>query len=236
MKVAIVEDEKAHQDYIVSLLESVSEDMVIPLSMRTFDSGEAFLFSFEDEKPDAVLIDIQLKRMSGYALAEAIRKKDKQLPLAFITGEKDYVFDGYKVDACGYILKPVSKDAVSQLLTKIIDKVNSSDLPLIVKTKNGIVNIYKNDIYYIESANHSTMIKTNNDTYSSNKRLSDWEKEFNNESFFKPHRSFIINLGMIDMIEKANCTMKDGTEVPIARGQWEPLMKAYLTYRRKDYR
>lgn len=235
MKIAIVEDERIHQDYIVNLLENAAIDLEITLSIKVFDSGEAFLFALEDQKPDAVLLDIQLKSMNGYTLAEIIRKNDKRLPLAFITGEKDYVFDGYKVDACAYLLKPINKAAITQLLAKIKDKVNSSDIPLILKAKDGIVNLYQSDVYYIEGANHSTSIKTKNDTYCSNKRLNDWEEELNKESFFKPHRSFLINLGMIEKIEKAYCTMKDSTQVPIARGQWEPLMKAYLAYRRKDY-
>jgi len=235
MKIAIVEDEKIHQDYILSLLENASLDLGISLSMRVFDSGEAFLFTFEDEKPDALLLDIQLKSMNGYKLAEEIRQKDKQLPLAFITGEKDYVFDGYKVDACGYLLKPINAKSVTQLLAKINEKVSSSGLSLMVKTKDGIINLYQSDVYFIESANHSTIIVTDSGIYSASKKLVDWEAELDQGVFFKPHRSYIINLGKVDMINKAYCIMKDRTEIPIARGQWEPLMKAYLNYRRKDY-
>lgn len=235
MKIAIVEDEKIHQDYLVAMLQKIAKENKISLSQRVFESAEAFLFAFEEEKMDAVLLDIQLKTTNGYILAETIRKTDKQIPLAFITGVKDYVFDGYNVDACGYILKPIEKESVSQLLSKIIEKVNLREETLMVKSKDGIINLYENDIYYIESANHNTFLVTSRENYVSNIKLGEWVEELPKGKFFKPHRCYIINLGMIEKIEKADILMKNDAEIPIARGKWESLMKAYLAYRRKDY-
>lgn len=152
MKIAIVEDEKVQQDYLCKMLQTIAEEKQLTLSLRVFESAEAFLFASEEEKMDVVLLDIELKNINGYELAELIRKKDKKIPLAFITGLKDFVFDGYKVDACGYILKPIKKESVKQLIIRIIEKLSLSEKKIIVKTKEGIINIYENDICYIESA------------------------------------------------------------------------------------
>lgn len=235
MKIAIVEDEKIHQDYLITMLQRAAKEHKISLSLRVFESGEAFLFAFEEEKMDVVLLDIQLKTMNGYVLAETIRKKDKEIPLAFITGVRDYVFEGYNVDACGYLLKPIKQESASQLLSKIIKKLSLREKPLTVKTKDGIINLYENDIYYIESANHNTFLVTDKGDYVSNIKLSEWIEELSKEKFFKPHRCYIINLAMIEKIEKTEILMKKAVQIPIARGMWEPLMKAYLDYRRKDY-
>lgn len=235
MKIAIVEDEKIHQDYLVAMLQKIAKEYKISLSLRVFDRGEAFLFAFEEEKMDAVLLDIQIETMNGYNLAEIIREKDKEIPLAFITGVSDYVFHGYNVDACGYILKPIKEECVSQLLSKIIKKLSLGEKSLMVKTKDGIINLYENDIYYIESANHSTFLVANKGNYVSNTKLSEWAEELSKEKFFKPHRCYFINLGMIEKIEKTEILMKNAVQIPIARGMWEALMKAYLAYRRKDY-
>lgn len=235
MKIAIVEDEKVHQDYLVAMLEKVAKEYEISLSLSVFEKGEGFLFAFEDENFDAILLDIELNTMNGYEIAEIIREKDKNIPLAFITGVSDYVFHGYNVEACGYILKPIKEENVSQLLDKIIKKIGTAEKALIVKTKEGIISLYENNIYYIESANHSTSLVTNKGDYLSNKKLSEWLDEISEEKFFKPHRCYIINLGMIEKIEKNEVFMKNEAQIPIARGMWESLMKAYLAYRRKDY-
>lgn len=78
MKISIVEDEKIHQDYVASILEKISKKQNCMLSLRVFESAEAFLFDFEEEKVDAVLLDIELKNMNGYELAREIRKTNSK--------------------------------------------------------------------------------------------------------------------------------------------------------------
>lgn len=235
MKIAIVEDEKIHQDYLAAMLQEAAKEYKISLSLRIFERAEGFLFAFEEEKIDAVLLDIQLNTMNGYKVAEIIRERDKEIPLAFITGVRDYVFHGYNVDACGYILKPITQEGVSQLLSKIVKKLSSGEKSLMVKTKDGVINLYEKDICYIESSNHSTCLVTNKGNYVSKTKLSSWLEELSEWKFFKPHRCYIINLGMIEKIEKTEILMNNAVQIPIARGMWEGLMKAYLAYRRKDY-
>ncbi len=236
MKIAIVEDEKIHQEYLLSMLEKAAEEEDITLSFNIFESAESFMFALEEQKFDAILLDIMLNEMNGFSLAEAIRKEDVNIPVAFITGEKDYVFDGYKVDACGYILKPIKQESISLLLKKIKDKVSLIEPSITIKTKDGIVNFYESDINYIESDNHNTNINTSKGKFVSNNKMSQWEKIFSKDKFFKPHRCYIVNLNCIERIDKKNILMKNGTEIPIARGKWEGLMKAYMNYRRKDYK
>lgn len=236
MKIAIVEDEKIHQEYLLSMLEKAAEDEGIRLSFSIFESAESFLFAFEDQKFDAILLDIILNEMNGFSLAEAIRKEDGNIPIAFITGEKDYVFDGYEVDACGYILKPIKQESISLLLKKIKDKISLIEPSITIKTQDGIVSFYESKINYIESDNHNTNIIASNGKWVSNNKMSQWEKELSKEKFFKPHRCYIVNLNCIERIDKKNILIKNGTEIPIARGKWGELMKAYMDYRRKDYR
>lgn len=236
MKIAIVEDEKIHQEYLLSMLEKAAEDEGIRLSFNIFESAESFLFTFEDQKFDAILLDIILNEMNGFSLAEAIRKEDGNIPIAFITGEKDYVFDGYEVDACGYILKPIKQESISLLLKKIKDKIALIEPSITIKTQDGIVSFYESEINYIESDNHNTNIITSRGKWVSNNKMSQWEKELSKEKFFKPHRCYIVNLNCIERIDKKNILIKNGTEIPIARGKWGELMKAYMDCRRKDYR
>lgn len=235
MKIAIVEDEKVHQDYVAAILEKISKKQNCMLSLRVFESAEAFLFHFEEAKIDAALLDIELKNMSGYELAREIRKTNSKIPIAFITGVKDYVFDGYKVDACGYILKPIDEESMLELIKKIQDKLSTSEKSLMVKTKEGIVSLWESEINYVESSDHSTIVNTTKGRYISSRKLSQWLEELSKDKFFKPHRCYIINLGLVEKIEKEYVSMKNDVKIPIARGIWKDLMKSYLNYRRKDY-
>ena len=58
------------------------------------------------------------------------------------------------------------------------------------------------------------------------------EQELENcsDAFFKPHRSYFINLAHVERIGKKDVRMGNQLLVPIARGKWEPLNQAYLRY------
>ena len=235
MKLAIVEDEKIHQDYLLSMLNIAADNLGINLSYNLFKSAESFLFEFEDQKYDAILLDIKLNEMSGFSLAELIRKQDNFIPIAFITGEENFVFDGYRVDACAYILKPIMQQDISFLLNKIHKKITLTKPSISIKAKEGMINLYENDIYYIESHNHKTNVITKKTEYISSNKMSQWEKILCGKNFFKPHRSYLINFYYVERIDKKNITIKCDVLIPIARGKWQSLMKAYMDYKRKDY-
>lgn len=79
------------------------------------------------------------------------------------------------------------------------------------------------------------IVNTTKGRYISSRKLSQWLEELSKDKFFKPHRCYIINLGLVEKIEKEYVSMKNDVKIPIARGIWKDLMKSYLNYRRKDY-
>ncbi len=53
------------------------------------------------------------------AAAEAIRRFDTGLIIVFVTGYADYVFDGYKVNALDYIIKPAGAERLLEVLRRV---------------------------------------------------------------------------------------------------------------------
>lgn len=57
-----------------------------------------------------------MERMNGMELAREIRKKDRNVAVAFLTNDPGFVFDGYEVEAVGYLMKPVDPGRQPALL------------------------------------------------------------------------------------------------------------------------
>ena len=57
--------------------------------------------------------------MDGMALARKIRETDSEVPILFLTNHKEYVFEGYEVQAFRYLLKPVTEDTLFPLLEEL---------------------------------------------------------------------------------------------------------------------
>ena len=74
--------------------------------MKKYDTADALWWDIQDGfSPDLLMLDIQMEHMTGIELAHRIRDLHLDNLICFITGVKDYVFEGYDVNAIGYILK-----------------------------------------------------------------------------------------------------------------------------------
>ena len=232
MKLALVEDEEVQIKYLWSLINEISKEIKEPISLTTFTSSKSFLFSYEDANYDGVLLDIKMEGIDGFSLAKQIRSTNNQVLLAFLTGEAEYVYEGYEVNACGYLLKPVKKEALTKLLMRMKEQLHTSQRKLTIKTKDGVQTILEDDIIYLESQNHNVKLQTQREVLIFSGKISEYEHKLDTNSFFQPHRSYFIHIGHVKRVTKKECVMTNDVVIPIARGKYETLMKQYLAYHR----
>ena len=123
LKIAICDDEQKQIEYITALVTLWSAKEGHSCEIRAFESAEAFLFEYEDDKAyDILLLDVEMKNITGIELAKRIRKDNNRAEIVFITSHFEFVGEGYEVDALHYLVKPISEDKLSQVLTKAAEK------------------------------------------------------------------------------------------------------------------
>lgn len=81
--VAVVDDSASVRESLPDLLEQVG------LAVRTFDSAEAFLHSGVADAAHCLILDVGLPGMSGPELQQELRRRDKTVPIVFITAQGD---------------------------------------------------------------------------------------------------------------------------------------------------
>lgn len=89
--------------------------------LQLYNSAEQLLFEVGQPEAqelvfDLILLDIQMGGMDGITLARQLRAQDKRVTLAFLTAAREYVFEGYEVQAVRYLLKPMQQEKVFELL------------------------------------------------------------------------------------------------------------------------
>ena len=234
LKIAICDDEtlqlKLLEKYCISWLSKNK----LQYALKTYTSSEAFLFDYEDSADyDILLLDIQMKELSGIDLAKRLRAFGDDSAIIFITGIKDFVFEGYHVQAVDYVLKPVDNERIEAVLDRAYTALLKKEPNIIVQTDGDLVRLNERDIQYIESVGHNTLFYTAGETYTVKKGISLIENELTQKYFYKCHRSYIINILHIDSISKTDVKV-NGSIIPIARGKWENLNKAFLNYYRGE--
>jgi len=88
-------------------------------------NGNEALKQYCEYIPDIVLLDIRMPKLNGLEFAKKIKNMNENVLIAIITGYDyyEYVVTALKIGIDDYILKPVSKTDIQELLSKLVSKL-----------------------------------------------------------------------------------------------------------------
>ena len=174
-------------------------------------------------------LDIKMGGIGGIETARRLREKNNDLILIFVTGVREYVFDALDLYAFQYLLKPVSERKLSEVLNRAIKEAekNTEKRELFIKAKKLTVD--QADILYIESigkkaAIHIVGIDKPLEIYAA---LDELEKELD-RSFYRCHRSYIVNMSHIEEYSGECIIVAGGDKVYLTKKKYGEFKKAYM--------
>lgn len=120
--ILIVEDEPIIRRGIASLIDFESLGIS---TVQEVENGEQALEKIREEAPDILLTDINMPKMDGITLAQLVRTEYPQMRIIFLTGYDyvDYLLSAVKIGVEDYILKPISKSDVSEIIVKLVSSL-----------------------------------------------------------------------------------------------------------------
>jgi len=243
-KVIIVEDERPARDLLMNYLEAFPEMEVI----GQYDNGFDGLKAINDLKPDAIFLDVQMPKLTGFELLEVL---EHQPEVIFTTAYDQFAIRAFERNAVDYLLKPFSRERFREAINKLkvrleaksggdkeksgIDKIrqhfaeSDEKLHRVVIKKSGKIHVISTgDINFLEAQDDYVMIYTDEGKYLKQQTMKYFEKHLVNQQFVRVHRSYIANIACIERIEpyeKSNfiLILKDGNKVPVSRSGMQVL-------------
>ena len=184
-----------------------------------------------EEAVDLIFLDIQMPELNGLELSRGL---DKQIKVIFTTAFEQYALEGFRVDALDYLLKPVSYPEFLKAANKALNwfektrETQGDSLEedcIFVKSDYKLVKVELAKICYIEGLKDYVKIYLEGVTSPivsliSMKSL----EEMLPASFCRVHRSFIVNLNRITVIER-NRIVFGKTYIPIADSSKDKFME-----------
>jgi DNA-binding LytR/AlgR family response regulator len=237
LKIGIVEDELVIARTILNTLEELGYSNCGPAINYT----EA-LEMLEQDKPDLVLLDIQLSgRKDGIDVAQKLNEL-YQIPFIFLTANSDAetIDRAKKVKPHAYIVKPFTKEELFAAIeiafsnftcnrTDVKPAPAASNLPRnFMFVKDGYVfrKVFFNELLYLESeANYVTLHLNSHKKVMVRSTINDFMEQLDPSLFIRIHRSYSVNISLIDDIFPTEIALH-GHKIPIGKSYREELFKA----------
>jgi len=173
---------------------------------------------------DLMFVDINMPDLSGMDFVKSLPEKPF---IIFTTAYSEYAIEGFKVDAIDYLLKPISYKDFLRAANKIknlfelrgvqSETVEMASEHLFVKSEYRLVRIELSEIKYIESMHEYVRIHLINDkpvmTLLSMKSI---EEQLPPERFLRVHRSFIVNMDRIKVVERFRIIFDNNVYIPVS--------------------
>lgn len=235
MHIAICDDEGTLAELVEQLARRWGIERDHLCFVRTFTSGEELLFETAGSYPfDLILLDIDLGsgKLSGLELARNIRETDVRVPLAFLTNYPDHVFEGYEVAALRYLMKPVTEENLFPLLDLALERIGRVGRYLVLEVDGEQRRVDEDSIFYLEAKRHTVLLETEAEPITVKISLSALAHRLGAD-FVSTHRSFLVNLRHVERVGRTECLLEGGRSVPVSRGAWEKLNRAFIDYYRE---
>lgn len=190
-----------------------------------FENGDAFVQSFQKNPYDLVFLDIEMPEIDGITLARKLRELSHEVPIVFLTSHIEYALEGYEVNALRYLTKPIQVEKLNEVLCYVRERMQEQRT-IWLKTDIGEERVLIKEILYLEAQNQNILICTAKKVYTVRYNLGDYEKELQQDGFFRIHRGYLVSLRHIKSLGKHEVTLSENTLLPVSRTKEKSLKEA----------
>lgn len=237
LKALIIDDEFQSRNFLSNMLQQYFPEINLVGQASTVEKG---LQGIKECSPNIVFLDIQMKGETGFDLLKSLPVIN--FALIFTTAFDKYAIKAFRFNAIDYLLKPividelieavdkvklksvlsqsVSKRQVEQLYQDIKNPRKIHD-KIAIPTGEGFIIIPVNEIVYCHAnSNYTEFYLTDKKCVLSSYTLKQYDEILTAQSFFRAHRSYLINLAHVKMYrrgEGGEIVMSNGHEIELSR-------------------
>ena len=173
---------------------------------------------------DLIFLDINMPKLSGL---EVLKTLSNQPKIIITTAYEEFALEGYELNIEDYLLKPfnfsrfvksVSKvsDALANKSISILNSENNEDAKIFIKEDKKYYQIKLNDILFIEAYGNYVKINMIDRIIVSHQTLTSFTHNLPENQFIRVHKSFIISIDKIVLIEGNRILIQDH-KIPIGK-------------------
>jgi len=241
IRTLIVDDEPLARERLRLLLEERPTIEVV----GECENGKAALEAIRRQRPELVLLDVQMPELDGFEVLEALPVDGWPAVVIFVTAYDQYALRAFDVHALDYLLKPFDRGRFDRALQRaeraLRDRRPSTGVDerlvalleglrhdrqrprrIIVKTGGRIFFLNVPEIDWIEAAGNYVKLHVGAATHLLRDTMKNLEKQLETARFVRLHRSTLVNVDRIKELQQAadgdwQVVLRDGTRLSAGR-------------------
>jgi two-component system LytT family response regulator len=236
MNVLIIDDESKARSLLSTILKECTTELTTLLEASTLLEGIELI---KNNKIEVLFLDIEMPQHSGLELFDFIPVESVNFEIIFTTAYSEYAIKAFEFSAIDYLLKPLrpskvkealekaskslSQNQVQQRLLELKNSLSSDKFSkLALPVEDGVLFVKLDEIYVLEAdAMYTNFHLTKNRKILISKPMKYFSDLLESkELFYKPHRSYLVNLKYLQKVVK-----KDGTYIEMENEMRIPVSK-----------
>ena len=234
IKIAFCDDEMEVLHQMNELLDRYQVERNEDITYAAFQSPFELLTEIEKGiRPDILFLDVVMPGQNGMDVAKEIRQYDTNMKIIFLTSSPEFAVESYSVGAYFYQLKPIWEESFFRLMDAVLAECEKKKKnSLILRSKDGITRIDLQQLEYCEVLGRKLLFHLENGAVLEGAgSLDDLVGQLMQYSnFFRPHRSFLVNMEYIQNISSRSIKMVNDAEIPIPHGKCSEIKNTYMEY------
>ena len=235
LRIAICDDDVRLCSDIESNLLALGKKYTKRLDVSIFYSGEGILnYIRNGEQFDIIYLDIELGKLRGVQVGEAIRNelKDEAVQIIYISANDSYAMELFETRPMNFLVKPLNEEKLDKVFVKACQLVQEGEEYFTYGLNQKTYRQAVKDIIYFECLEKKIRMVLKDTDVFFYARLKYVEAEVCKLGFMNIHKSYIVNPKQIVKYEYTQLTMADGSILPVSQAKRTKLRK-YLVEERK---
>lgn len=219
MQLVILDSITTDRNHLIHSLENYFHKRLIDFSLQEYSSQKDMFgcLNFHCEKLPCCFINLSETEQIGLDVGLKIRKMNQDSIIFFTSNSCHHAAEAYRMQADGYLLKPIVTEELEASLDKCFKNINFIYKKIRIRSDYMTMNIPLKDILFIEVFNKTCVIHTKQKAVTSSVPLSELEEKLNKEGFLRCHKSFLVNMHYIEKHSNSGFFLSNKQFIPISK-------------------
>ena len=225
MRCLVVDDESFAIEGIVNHINKLSFLEVAGTCSSAIEAGEIL----RKKEIDLMFLDINMPNLTGLEFLESL---DKAPLTIFTTAYSEYALEAFRLNVVDYLLKPIGFQRFFQAVQKALEIYQTTvtgqkneEIPseMYIRQGDSFIKIVWENILYVEAMQNYLKLYFQDKSYIIHQTMSSLEELLPKDSFFRIHKSYLVNISHIDLVSGGRIFVK-GNELPLSKHRKDELL------------